>query len=94
MRRLLPLLLAGLLASAHAATVRVMPGASLQQAIRMAKPGDVLDSGLRPAKLPSDLVAKLPHLPAPYTRYTLGADVLLVNRDTHAILDVIPQIAR
>ena len=59
-----------------------------------AKPGDVLDSGLRPAKLPSDLVAKLPHLPAPYTRYTLGADVLLVNRDTHAILDLIPQIAR
>jgi hypothetical protein len=58
-----------------------------------AKPGDVLDSGQRPAKLPSDLVAKLPHLPAPYTRYTLGADVILVNRDTHAILDVIPQIA-
>jgi hypothetical protein len=61
---------------------------------QQAKPGDVLDSGQRPAKLPSDLVAKLPHLPAPYTRYTLGADVILVNRDTHAILDVIPQIAR
>jgi hypothetical protein len=57
------------------------------------KPGDVLDSGLRPAKLPSDLLARLPDLPAPYTRYTLGADVVLVNRDTHAILDVIPQIA-
>lgn len=58
-----------------------------------AKPGDVLDSGQRPAKLPSDLVAKLPDLPTPYTRYTLGADVILVNRDTHVILDVIPQIA-
>jgi hypothetical protein len=56
-------------------------------------PGDVLDSGQRPAKLPSDLIARLPDLPAPYTRYTLGADVVLVNRDTHAILDVIPQIA-
>ncbi|MBK6295074.1 MAG: nitrous oxide reductase family maturation protein NosD [Rhodoferax sp.] len=43
MRTLLPLLLAGLLASAHAATVRVAPGASLQQAIRMAKPGDVVE---------------------------------------------------
>ena len=37
------MLLAGLLASAHAATVRVAPAASLQQAIRMAKPGDVLE---------------------------------------------------
>ena len=43
MRMLLPLLLAGLLASAHAATLRVTPGASLQQAIRAAKPGDVLE---------------------------------------------------
>lgn len=58
------------------------------------KPGDVLDSGQRPAKLPSDLLAKLPDLPAPFTRYTLGTDVLLVNRDTHAILDVIPQVVR
>lgn len=58
------------------------------------KAGDVLDSGQRPAKLPSDLLAKLPHLPEPYTRYTVGADVVLVNRDSHAILDVIPQIAR
>lgn len=58
-----------------------------------AKPGDVLDSGQRPAKLPTELLAKLPDLPAPYTRYTLGADVILVNRDSHVIADVIPQIA-
>ncbi len=58
-----------------------------------AKSGDVLDSGQRPAKLPTELAAKLPDLPAPYTRYVLDADVILVNRDTHAILDVIPQIA-
>lgn len=58
-----------------------------------AKPGDLLDAGQRPAKLPSDLLARLPDLPAPYTRLTLGADVILVNRDSHAILDVIPQIA-
>lgn len=58
------------------------------------KAGDILDSGQRPAKLPSDLLARLPHLAAPYTRYTVGADVVLVNRDSHAILDVIPQIAR
>ena len=58
-----------------------------------AKPGDILDSGQRPAKLPSDLLARLPDLPAPYTRLVLGADIILVNRDTHTILDVIPQIA-
>ena len=54
----------------------------------------MLDPGQRPAPLPSALNAKLTHLPAPYTRYILGADVVLVNRDTHAILDVIPQIVR
>jgi hypothetical protein len=58
-----------------------------------AKAGDVLDSGQRPNKLPTDLDKLLPALPEPYTRLTLGADVLLVNRNSHAILDVIPQIA-
>lgn len=43
MIKLLPLLLAVLLTSAQAATLRVTPGSSLQQAIRAAKPGDVLE---------------------------------------------------
>lgn len=55
--------------------------------------GDKLMSGERPNKLPTALDAKLPTLPAPYARLTLGADVILVNRDTHDILDVIPQVA-
>jgi hypothetical protein len=58
-----------------------------------AKVGDVLDSGLRPNKLPVELARLLPDLPDPYTRLTLGADVVLVNRNSHAILDVIPQVA-
>lgn len=58
-----------------------------------AKVGDLLDSGLRPNKLPVDLAKLLPDLPEPYTRLILGADVVLVNRNSHAILDVIPQIA-
>lgn len=57
------------------------------------KAGDLLDSGQRPNKLPVDLAKLLPDLPEPYTRLTLGADVVLVNRNSHAILDVIPQIA-
>lgn len=57
------------------------------------KAGDVLDSGLRPNKLPVELSRLLSDLPDPYTRLTLGADVVLVNRNSHAILDVIPQVA-
>lgn len=57
------------------------------------KPGDLLDSGQRPNKLPTNLDQQLPVLPSPYTRLILGADVILVNRDTHVIADVIPQIA-
>jgi len=55
--------------------------------------GDKLMSGVRPNKLPTSLDAQLPTLPAPYARLALGADVILVNRDTHDILDVIPQVA-
>ena len=57
------------------------------------KAGDLLDSGLRPNKLPTELDKLLPYLPAPYTRLILDADVILVNRDTHIVLDVIPQLA-
>lgn len=59
-----------------------------------AKAGEVLQAGQRPAKLPVNLLSKLPDLPAPYTRYVLGNDIILVNRDTHVILDVIPQVVR
>ncbi|HRH80699.1 MAG TPA: hypothetical protein PLW81_06625 [Thiobacillaceae bacterium] len=60
---------------------------------QQAKAGDTLVSGARPAKLPTDLDRQLNSPPAPYTRLTLGADVILVNRDTHQIADVIPQVA-
>ena len=59
-----------------------------------AKPGDKLVSGSRPSHLPGVLKQKLGAfpLPDPYTRLVLGADVILVNRDTHDITDVIPQV--
>lgn len=57
-----------------------------------AKPGDKLQSGLRPSHLPNALKDRLGALPGPYTRLVLGADVILVNRDTHDITDVIPQV--
>lgn len=55
--------------------------------------GDKLDSGQRPTRLPDDLDKRLPYLNDPYTRLILGADILLVNRNTHDILDVISQVA-
>lgn len=57
------------------------------------RPGDRLDSGLRPQPLPSSLKAILPDLPEPYTRLVVGADVILVNRNSHDIADVIPAVA-
>lgn len=57
------------------------------------KPGDKLDSGQRPTRLPDPLDKQLPYMADPHTRLLLGADVILVNRNTHDILDVIPQVA-
>lgn len=64
-----------------------------QVPVQRARVGDKLDSGLRPNRLPDDLNKQLVYLADPYTRLALGADVILVNRNTHDILDVIPQIA-
>lgn len=58
-----------------------------------ATPGSKLIAGERPSKLPTNLDAQLAALPDPYTRLVLGADVILVNRNTHDISDVIAQIA-
>lgn len=60
---------------------------------QQAKAGDKLQSGARPAHLPNALKDRLPTLPDPYTRLLLGADVILLNRNTHDILDVVPQVA-
>ena len=74
-----------------AQTGGLMPASGIPA--QRAKVGDVLDSGQRPNKLPIELARQLPDLPDPYTRLTLGADVVLVNRNSHAILDVIPRVA-
>jgi len=57
------------------------------------KAGDVLAPGMRPRKLPTDLIARLGPLPEGYTRLIIGSDILLVNRDNHRIADVIPNAA-
>jgi len=67
--------------------------AGRQKPAQRVKAGDKLDSGQRPTRLPDELTKLLAHLPDPYARLTLGADVILVNRNTHDVLDVIPQVA-
>lgn len=57
------------------------------------KAGDKLQPGMRPNKLPIELNKLLSGLAAPYTRLVVGADVILVNQDTHDIADVVPQVA-
>jgi hypothetical protein len=57
------------------------------------KAGDKLQSGMRPTKLPNELSDMLSGLASPYTRLVAGGDVILVNRDTHDIADVVPQVA-
>jgi hypothetical protein len=58
-----------------------------------AKVGAKIEPGARPQHLPSDLHSRLKALPEPYTWYVLGHDVVLVNRNTHEILDVVPSVA-
>ncbi len=57
-----------------------------------AKIGSKIEPGARPQHLPSDLHSKLKALPEPYTWYVLGQDVVLVNRNSHEILDVVPGV--
>ncbi|MEW6676788.1 MAG: hypothetical protein AB1421_02610 [Pseudomonadota bacterium] len=68
-------------------------GPGREQPAQRARIGDVLDSGQRPARLPDALDKSLPYLPDPHARLVLGADVILVNRQTHVISDVISQVA-
>jgi hypothetical protein len=58
-----------------------------------AKVGGKIEPGSRPQHLPSDLHSRLKAVPEPYTWYVLGHDVVLVNRNTHEILDVVPSVA-
>jgi hypothetical protein len=57
------------------------------------KPGDTLGSGKSPQPLPMALKTRLSDLPEPYTRLVVGADVILVDRVSHRIADVVPAVA-
>ena len=50
---------------------------------------DTLPSGLQGRGLPDNLEARLSTLPAPYVRVIIGADLVLMNRQTRVIMDVL-----
>jgi hypothetical protein len=58
------------------------------------KIGDRVTPGSRPQHLPSELHSRLKPLPDPYTWYVLGADIVLVDRNSHEVMDVVPQVVR
>ena len=57
-----------------------------------ARIGAAIEPGARPQHLPTDLHSRLKALPEPYTWYVLGHDVVLVDRNTHKVLDVVPSV--
>lgn len=56
--------------------------------------GDSLPPGIEKRRLPATLEKTLPRLPPDVARSVIGVDVVLVNRKTGLVLDVIADIAR
>ena len=54
---------------------------------------DVLPPGLQGRALPADLEAQLTPLPDAYVRVRIGGDVVLLDRKTRIVLDVIYDVA-
>jgi hypothetical protein len=54
---------------------------------------DRLPPGLRARGLPGDLTARLLPVPADYVRLVIGADVVLMNRNTRVMVDIIRGVA-
>ncbi len=54
---------------------------------------DVLPPGLQGRTLPYDLETQLTPLPESYVRVQIGTDVVLLNRKTRVVMDVIYGVA-
>lgn len=54
---------------------------------------DVLPPGLQEYALPNDLEVQLTPLPSAYVRVRIGADLVLLDRRTRVVLDVIYGVA-
>jgi len=54
---------------------------------------DSLPPGLQGRSLPRELESRLAALPAGYVRVVIGRDVVLMNRDTRVVLDILYGVA-
>lgn len=54
---------------------------------------DTLPSGLAVEPLPAELEGRLTPLPRGYVRVRVGGDILLIERSTRVVLDILPDIA-
>jgi hypothetical protein len=54
---------------------------------------DTLPPGLQGRLLPRELESRLAALPAAYARVIIGRDVVLMNRDTRVVLDILYGVA-
>gem|GEM_PF-6088778 len=58
------------------------------------KAGDTLDYDARPMPTPTALKARLAHPPEPYSVLVVGSDLILLDRATRRIADVVPDAVR
>lgn len=54
---------------------------------------DTLPSGLQGRALPRELESRLAVLPAAYMRVAIGRDIVLMQRDTRVVLDILYSVA-
>ena len=54
---------------------------------------DTLPPGLRGRLLPRELESRLAVLPAAYARVVIGRDIVLMNRDTRVVVDILYGVA-
>jgi len=54
---------------------------------------DTLPPGLQGRLLPRELESRLAVLPAAYVRVIIGRDIVLMNRDTRVVLDILYGVA-
>ena len=54
---------------------------------------DSLPPGLQGRSLPRELESRLAVLPAAYVRVIIGRDIVLMNRDTRVVLDILYGVA-
>ncbi len=50
--------------------------------------GNALPSGFKGEPLPRDLERRLPSLPAPHVRLKIGQDIVLIDKTTRVVMDV------